>query len=176
MKYCAFEFKSLQVGIGLYLSSTPFPSLRSSLPSPQQTGLSPLATGNSKRLMFFLFSAKKDIFITLSFFKEEQPPTNRQRYRQPQPSLLFSQIPANTFDLKKITCKFRNLQQIENFTALSYGFFASHYKNYKNSPDHAIIELDGLLAGAGEIPSVDLEKRAPMRFVVVIMFYMKITS
>ena len=49
-------------------------------------------------------------------------------------------------------------------------------KNYKNSPDHAIIELDGLLAGAGEIPSVDLEKRAPMRFVVVIMFYMKITS
>ena len=30
--------------------------------------------------------------------------------------------------------------------------------------------------GAGEIPSVDLEKRAPMRFVVVIMFYMKITS
>merc|ERR1711974_435497 len=25
-------------------------------------------------------------------------------------------------------------------------------------------ELDGLLGGAGEIPSVDLEKRAPMRF------------
>ena len=28
-----------------------------------------------------------------------------------------------------------------------------------------IIELDGLLVATGEIPSVDLEKRAPMRFV-----------
>ena len=28
-----------------------------------------------------------------------------------------------------------------------------------------IIELDGLLMATGEIPSVDLEKRAPMRFV-----------
>ena len=28
----------------------------------------------------------------------------------------------------------------------------------------AMTELDGLLVGAGEIPAVDLEKRAPMRF------------
>ena len=98
MKYCAFEFKSLQVGIGLYLSSTPFPSLRSSLPSPQQTGLSPLATGNSKCLMFFIFCKKRYL---LHFLERGIISTNKQRYRQPQPSLLFSKIPANTFDLKK---------------------------------------------------------------------------
>ena len=32
----------------------------------------------------------------------------------------------------------------------------------------SLIELDGLLGGAGEIPSVDLEKRAPMRFVIIV--------
>ena len=30
----------------------------------------------------------------------------------------------------------------------------------------SMTELDGLLGGAGEIPAVDLEKRAPMRFVI----------
>ena len=34
-----------------------------------------------------------------------------------------------------------------------------------------IIELDGLLGGAGEIASVDLEKRAPMRFVIMLILF-----
>ena len=34
-----------------------------------------------------------------------------------------------------------------------------------------IVELDGLLGGTGEIPSVDVEKRAPMRFVIVLMVF-----
>ena len=33
----------------------------------------------------------------------------------------------------------------------------------------SILELDGLLVGSGEVPSVDLEKRAPMRFVIMLM-------
>ena len=35
----------------------------------------------------------------------------------------------------------------------------------------SIVELDGLLVGSGEIPSVDLEKRAPMRFVIMLMAF-----
>ena len=34
-----------------------------------------------------------------------------------------------------------------------------------------IIELDGLLGGAGEIASADLEKRAPMRFVIMLILF-----
>ena len=35
----------------------------------------------------------------------------------------------------------------------------------------SITELDGLLGGAGEIASVDLEKRAPMRFVIMLILF-----
>ena len=35
----------------------------------------------------------------------------------------------------------------------------------------SILELDGLLVGSGEVPSVDLEKRAPMRFVIMLMVF-----
>ena len=35
----------------------------------------------------------------------------------------------------------------------------------------SITELDGLLGGAGEIASVDLEKRAPMRFVIILILF-----
>ena len=35
----------------------------------------------------------------------------------------------------------------------------------------SIVELDGLLGAAGEIPSVDLEKRAPMRFVIILIVF-----
>ena len=50
----------------------------------------------------------------------------------------------------------------------------SHLQIQKNIPPRpiwnfkyaVIIELDGLLMATGEIPSVDLEKRAPMRFVL----------
>ena len=43
------------------------------------------------------------------------------------------------------------------------------YSDWQTALMFSILELDGLLVGSGEVPSVDLEKRAPMRFVIMLM-------
>ena len=45
------------------------------------------------------------------------------------------------------------------------------YCDWQTALMFSILELDGLLVGSGEVPSVDLEKRAPMRFVIMLMVF-----
>ena len=56
--------------------------------------------------------------------------------------------------------------------SFSFENYETHiYGDWQTALMFSIVELDGLLVGSGEIPSVDLEKRAPMRFVIMLMAF-----
>ena len=59
-----------------------------------------------------------------------------QRYQQPQLSLLFSKIPAKTFNLKEVTRKFQNSRKHRNDSwFLIWKLWNPHIFWQANSPD-----------------------------------------
>ena len=92
----------LRVQIGLLPSSTLFPSFRSSLPSPQQTGLSPLATGNYQTLTNLICCSKSCQFWKFQiFWKEAQSPPSRQTLN-PCKNLWSQRSHLQSLELKRI--------------------------------------------------------------------------